>query len=150
MKRQIITPLLTTLLLLGICFYGTSCSNELADSQWTVVDINVSGDMWRDSKTTIEAYHYAIINLPELTEQVFHNGAVMVFFKLNKTTKSPLPYVKTFVGSTNNFYTETYSFNVRLGQDGQPSTITIILGASDAGLYKGVVPNVDFRVVLMR
>ena len=150
MKQRIIIPLLTKLLLFGICFYGTSCRNELADSQWEIIDINVSGDMWREAKNTIEAYHYAIVELPKLTEQVFHNGAIMVFFKLNKTTKTPLPYVRTYVSGANNFYTETYSFNVRLGQDDQSSTITFVLGASDAGLYKGVVPNVDFRVVLMR
>jgi hypothetical protein len=119
----------------------------MTGTRWEQLEIRIASGEWSSLKNSFEAFHYAIVELPELTQEIFRRGTVKVFYKHNRNIKSPLPYVRTRVEG-NSFFTETYSFRLHLEQFGQPSHIVFKLEASDAGLYVHP-PCANFKVVLI-
>ena len=157
MKRKI-TLLSTTIAL--ILFLGYSCSNDdflndreiqqLIDNslngQWQIVPVEIKGTDWETYESAEEGYHYASIDLPELTENIFDEGVVIAHYKFDNNSKTALPYVKTIAGTDGLPYTEAYSCDFVLGN---PSQATFYLEADDLGLYDGNPPSASFQIILI-
>jgi hypothetical protein len=149
MTKEKITSLTIGILCSILClFLIASChDSEMAETRWKQFDVRITSVEWSTFTSSFEAFHYAAVELPELTQEIFRGGIVKVFYKHNRNIKSPLPYVRTRVEG-NSFFTETYSFRLHFEQLGQPSRIVFKLEASDAGLYVHP-PCANFRVMMI-
>jgi len=157
MKKQLILFALSALVLL---FAGYGCSDddylsdreiqqmidESLNGQWQVIAVDVPSGDWQFFQDEFETYYHATVNLPELTDYIFTDGASLAYYYFNANSKTVLPYVKTIVGEDGIPFTETYSCDFTLGN---PSTATFYLEASDAGFYEGNPPAADFDIVLI-
>ena len=143
-----------------ILLLGYSCSNDdfLSDyeiqqmidnslnGQWKIVNVEINGSDWERFDSAEEGYYYALVNLPELTENIFDEGAALAYYKFDINSKTALPYVKTTVGTDGFAFTETYSCDFVLGN---PSQATFYLEASDVGAYDSNPPSGLFQIVLI-
>lgn len=156
MKNRLIYAVLA----IFVFVFGYSCSDDdyLKDyeiqqmidnslnGQWQIVNVNVKNTDWQWTENQSEGFYSAKLNLPELTENIFDEGAVIGYYKFNINSKTALPYAKTFIGDDGLPFTETYSCDFTLGS---PSTVTFYLEASDAGKYNGYPPAADFQIILI-
>ncbi len=157
MKKQLISFALAAFVLL-IAGYGCTEDDFLSDreiqqmideslnGQWQIVPVEISPDDWELYQDDYETYYSATVDLPELKDYIFMDGASLAYYYFNANSKTALPYVKTIVGEDGIPFTETYSCDFTLGN---PSTVTFYLEASDAGFYSGNPPAADFDIVLI-
>lgn len=163
MKRKI-TLFSTTLAL--ILFIGYSCSSDdylndreiqnmidnSLNGQWQIVSVEIKGSDWVWYESAVEGeregegYYHASVDLPELTEYIFDEGAVIAYHKFDNNSKTALPFVKTREGTNGLTYTETYSCDFVLGN---PSQATFYLEASDLGRYDNNPLSALFQVILI-
>ena len=115
---------------------------EIEQDTTRIIETRVTSSQWASTKNYMEAYHYFVKELPELTEDIFNRGMIQVYFVRHPSTRSqevPLPF---------SLDDDSYvTFTIRLGQNGQPSTITFIVMPPDRNLYL-YPPDMDFRIVL--
>lgn len=157
MKRKLLLFSVSTLLVLFLG-YGCSDDNFLSDreiqemidnslnGQWQVIPVNILSTDWQWYEDEYEGYYFATVDLPELTDYIFDDGATHAYYYFNDNSKTALPYVKTIKGDQGVPFTETYSCDFNLGD---PSTVTFYLEASDAGRYNGNPPAAIFKVLLI-
>lgn len=157
MKKKLFLFSLSTLLLL---FLGYGCSDddflsdreiqEMIDNslngQWQIIPIDIAGSDWQWFENDYERYYFAIVDLPELTDYIFDDGAAHAYYYFDENRKTALPYVKTIIADNGIPFTETYSCDFELGN---PSTVTFYLEASDGGKYEGYPPAARFTVLLI-
>ncbi|MDD2314905.1 MAG: hypothetical protein WCR50_07610 [Proteiniphilum sp.] len=153
------------LLLLGlsallVLFLGQGCTTddvisdqEIQDmidnslnGQWQVIPVTINSADWEWFENDDEAYYSATVNLPELKDYIFDEGAALAYYKFNNNSKTALPYVKTLKDGSGIPYTETYSCDFVLGN---PSTATFYLEASDAARSLGNPPSASFQIILI-
>ncbi len=154
MKRNVFTSLFAAILLLGVTFGVTSCSNndDIAETQWKVIPISIKKADWKWNAT--EGQYEAIVNLPELTQFVFNEGAAMAYVKFNANTKAPLPYSKSYsyeyTGEDGKTYTGYYTEHIQCDfQLGSPSTVAFYIEASDLQRVDAYLEDRNFEVVLI-
>lgn len=171
MKRNIFTSLFAGVLLLGMIFASTSCSNddylkdyeiqkmidESLNGQWQYRNVTVKRDQWvwnYNENKPYKGYYSFTANLPELTERVFDEGVVVAYYKHDNNSKTALPFIQTFdfeytdtdgVTRDGN-YTETISCDFALGN---PSTVTFIIEASDRERFDDYLTERNFQIVLI-
>ncbi|MDD4800630.1 MAG: hypothetical protein PHD28_06340 [Proteiniphilum sp.] len=157
MKRKLFLFTVSALLLL---FSGYGCSDDdgLSDrdiqqmidaslnGQWKIIPVEIKPDDWVWYEDEKEAYYRVTIDLPELKDYIFDEGATLAYYRFNQNAKTALPYVKTTIGDNGVPFTETYSCDFELGN---PSTATFYLESSDAGKYDGNPPGALFQIVLI-
>lgn len=145
---------------LSILLLAYGCSDDslserdiqkMLDGQWHIVKAEIKGRDWeliedKEEGDLRERYYRASVNLPELTENVFDEGAVIGYYKFDNDSKTALPYVKTRVDNNGFAYTETYSCDFILGN---PSRAIFYLEASDAGKYDNLPPDASFQIILI-
>jgi len=137
-------------LLLVLCATNQSCEeHNHINLQREVVEINIVGSDWQVFRNWQVAYHYYVVELPQLTEEVFRNGRIRVFYLASHDVKIPLPNAQVYQ-SGGTFFTEYMQYTVRLGEKGEPSTIKFMLLASDLSLWGVHPPDRRFGVVLER
>lgn len=159
MRNKLLLFGITTLMVL---FLGQGCTDsyisdreiqEMIDSslngQWQVINITIQGDKWVWTENQDEGYFSATADLPELKDYIFDEGAALAYFKFNEYSKTALPYVKTLKDGYGTPFTETYSCDFVLGNQGNSSKVTFYLEASDASRYEGNPPAASFQVVLI-
>lgn len=155
MKRKLLFSSVAVFLLL---FLGYGCSDDSLsdrdiqrmidnslDGQWKVVNVKINGGDWGWEENNVEGYHFVDVELPELTDRIFDEGAVIGYYKFNNDTKTALPYVKTIIGNDGVPFTETYSCDFMLGN---PSKARFYLESSDIGRYDNP-PSAEFQIVLI-
>ncbi len=154
MKRNVFTSLLAVILLLGVTFGVTSCSNndDILETQWKVIPISIKKADWKWNAT--DGQYEVIVNIPELTKFVFNEGAVIAYVKFNATTKAPLPYSKSYsyqyTGNDGKTYTGYYTEHIKCDfQVGSPSTVTFYIEASDLQRADEYLEDKEFQVVLI-
>ena len=122
-----------------------------------VIDIQINQNEWQYSNQDNNNYFYGVINVPELTWNIYNNGIVKVYREYNTGTNNAsqieLPYVKlNEVAVTDNgntqwvFYTETVDYEFTQG------SVTIFYTASDFDyeLNTTFVPEqMHFRLIMM-
>lgn len=158
MKRN----LMYVILAIAILFWGFGCSsddylsdyeiqqmiNNSLNNQWTIVHITVrkSDWVWNNSKAQWEA----IKNLPELTSNIYEDGALITYLFLGKQGKDEiqklLPYVETWSDADGNIFTETISCDYQLGN---PSTVAFFIKDSDLYQDLNAPQDYNFRIVLL-
>lgn len=154
MKRNIVTSLFTVILIAGLVLNATSCSknDDIAETQWKVVNIRVNKGDWKWNAN--QGQYEVVINLPELTEFIFNEGAVMAYIKFDANTKAPLPFSKTYsytyTGTDGKTYTGFYTEFIKCDfQVGKPSTVAFYIEASDLERADEYLEDKDFQVVLI-
>lgn len=154
MKRKVFSSLFAVVLLLGIVFGATSCSNndDIAETLWKVVPISIKKGDWKWNATS--GQYEAFVNLPELTSFVFTDGAAIAYIKLDANTKAPLPYVKTYsyeyTGTDGKTYIGHYTEHIKCDfQLGSPSTVAFYIEASDLERVDEYLEDREFQVVLI-
>lgn len=154
MKRSLLSSLFAVVLLLGIFFGSTSCSNNdnITETQWKVVPILIKKADW--NWNAADGQYEAIVNLPELTQFIFNEGAAMAYIKFNANTKATLPYTKsysyTYTGTDGKQYTGFYTEFIKCDfQVGSPSTVAFYIEASDLERADEYLEDKEFQVVLI-
>jgi len=156
MKRKLCLFSISTLFLLFIG-YGCTSDDFLSDreiqemidnslsGQWQIIPVDIKSTDWDWFENDNEGYYSATVNLPELKDYIFDEGATHAYYYFNENSKTALPYVKTIKDNGIPF-TETYSCDFNLGN---PSTVTFYLEASDAERYNGNPPAAKFKILLI-
>ena len=115
------------------------------DGQWQVINVEIKSSDWEWFENEVEEYHFVDVDLPELKDYIFDEGAALAYYKFNNDRKTTLPYVKTIYDNQGVPFIETYSCDFRLGS---PSTVRFYFEASDVVIYDKL-PSADFQVVLI-
>ncbi len=127
-------------------------------TQWEIVNITVNGGedgdwVWDDQ----ERRYQAIYSLPELTEFIYENGAVLGYLFLGQQgvdeVQKILPYVYTYYttdneGNITGTFTETISYDV-MYQPGGNSDVAFFIQASDVYEDPNALQTYNFRLVLI-
>lgn len=130
-------------------------NNQLEFTQWQIVPITVRKDQW-EWKSPIDRYQ-AIIDLPELTEHIYENGAVLGYVFIGQQgvdeVQKTLPYVETYQftndkGERIGTYTETISYDVQYASNGN-STVAFFIQSSDLVQADEYLYDYNFRLVLV-
>lgn len=174
-KMQRLTK--STTLFLLLLFIGYSCSDSTDDyiseyeirrmieeairennqdlefTQWEIVNVSITKTDWEwDAET---GRYDAIIELPELTEFIYENGAQLAYVFIGEQgvneVQKMLPYVHTYYEGVDEFgneilYTETISCDF---QYGAPSTVAFYIQASDLFKNDDILADYNFRIVLV-
>ena len=111
-----------------------------------MIPVTINSADWEWFENDDEAYYSATVNLPELKDYIFDEGAALASYKFNNNSKTALPYVKTLKDASGIPYTETYSCDFVLGN---PSTATFYLEASAAARSLGNPPSASFQIILI-
>lgn len=156
MKRKLFSFTVMAFLLL---FIGYGCSDdslsdreiqrmidESLNGQWKIIPVEIDGRDWEWIENEFVGFYAVTVNLPELTANIFDEGAALAYYKFDNDTKTGLPYVRTIIGDDGVPYTETYSCDFQLGN---PSTATFYLGSSDIGMYDPYPPGAEFQIILI-
>lgn len=174
MKRKLFRVLFATFLLVGLGFMAISCGSEdyldefevrrmiqeelkknnqnLEFTQWKIVNISVAKKdwQWNDEARQYEAF----ADLPELTEFIYEEGAVLGYVFLGQQgvdeVQKALPYINTYSytdehGNTMTF-TETISYDVQFGK---PSTVAFFIKDSELAKDEDAPQDYNFRIVLI-
>lgn len=93
--------LLYALTLLGIILVLGSCQGEPGRDGFGVIktiDLKVPQSSWNYSNLTDNNYFYAVVDMPEITGDVFDNGLIKVYrtynFDSQNASQVELPYVR--------------------------------------------------------
>lgn len=127
-------------------------NEKLEFTQWKIVNISAKKADWVWNED-IGRYE-AIYDLPELTEFIYENGAVLgyVFIgtqgvdEVQKLLQYGHTYSATDGGGNTITYTETISFDF---QYGSPSTIAFFIQASDLFRADDYLADYNFRIMLI-
>ena len=177
MKRNITKILLASAFFASILLGGSSCATDdtlselevrrmieqalqennanLEFTQWEIVNIQANqGDWeWDDQERRYEA----IYSLPELTEFIYENGAVLGYLFLGQQgvneVQKMLPFVHTYYGTDTEgniteTFTETISYDV-MYQSGGNSDVAFFIQASDVYEDANAPQAYNFRLVLI-
>lgn len=130
-------------------------SQDFEFTQWEIVPFTVQESHWGWNE---DAGRYeAVYDLPELTEHIYENGAVLGYVFIGQQgvneVQKLLPYVHTYgiyddAGNIVNTYTETISFDVQYAPNGG-STIAFFIQASDLVQADEYLVDYNFRIVLI-
>lgn len=170
MKRKLFTSLFAAAVLLGAGIFATGCgpsdtlsrlevqqmieanNQNLEFTQWKIVNITVDKNDWQWND---EAGQYeAVANIPELTQFIYENGAVLGYVFIGEQGKDEvqklLPYVNTYSAEDDmgNWltFTETISCDFQLGS---PSSVGFFIKASDLVNDPSAPQTYHFRIVLV-
>lgn len=155
MKRKILTSLLAVLFLAGLGLGVSSCSSsneKIEETQWKIVNIKVNKGDW---KWVADAGQYeVVVNLPELTQFIFNEGAVIAYLKIDAKTKAQLPFSKSytfeFTAGDGSTQTGTYTEHIKCDfQVGSPSSVAFFIEASDLQRADEYLEDKDFQVVMI-
>lgn len=127
---------------------------DMGFSELKIVNISVENGQWKwnaDNKS-----YLAVYDLPELTEDIYENGAVIgyVFMgvKDQDEVQKLLPFVKTYEEGGETF-TETISFDVQYKKDEDVSpSVAFYIQTSDlfgGPEYEEFLPLHNFRLVML-
>lgn len=166
MKRNFFTSFFAVALLIGLGLGVTSCSNDdylrsdeiqrmidqSLNGQWKIVNITVKKDSWN---WVDDAGQYeAVVDLPELTQSIFDEGAVIAYIKLDSKTKATLPFVKSYsfevIDDDGVKHSGTYTEHIKCDfQVGSPSSVAFFIEASDLARADQYLEDKNFQVVLI-
>ncbi|WP_294083204.1 hypothetical protein [Proteiniphilum sp. UBA5384] len=157
MKRKFLFSSVAAFLIL---FVGYGCSDDSLsdwdvqrmidnslDGQWQIVNVKINGPDWIWSEDEFKGGYKATVNLPELDEKIFDEGAVIAYYKFNSDAKTTLPYAKVGKMNDGGTYTETYSCYFQL--ENPSSVATFYLESTDMGTYDPYPPTAEFQIILI-
>lgn len=118
-----------------------------AATSWEIINYNIKQSDWKWNE---ESSQYEVVaELPELTEFIYENGAIIGYVFLGQQGKDEvqklLPYINTYTDDGQTF-TETISFDVQLDD---PSTVAFFIKSSDLFKDPEAPQNYNFRIVLI-
>lgn len=162
MKNWLMSGLLAIMaLVLG---YGCSSDDYLKEAeiqkmidnslngQWQIVNISVKKEHWKWSEK--ESQYEVILDLPELKEPIYKEGAILGYIFLAGAVQKSLPYINTYSAGndpvTNKpiIFTETISYDVEYKDNGK-STVAFIIKDSQLKKDDNAPQNYNFRIVLI-
>jgi hypothetical protein len=176
MRKRIVKLLLSTFVLVALMLVGYSCSTsddyldefevrrlieealrennkELEFTKWKIVNITVNKGDWKWSDD--ESQWEAIYDLPDLTEFIYENGALIGYLFLGEQgvdeVQKLLPYVNTYYdGDDSNgnpiYFTETISVDY---QYGKPRMVAFFIKDSQLAKDLAAPQTYNFRIVLI-
>ena len=128
-------------------------NQELEFTQWEIVNVFIGKSDWKWKKET--GRYEALVDLPELTEFVYENGAQLAYVFIGEQgvdeVQKMLPYVHTYYEGVDDFgneiiYTETISCDFYYGS---PSSAAFYIQASDLFRNDDILADYNFRIVLV-
>ena len=138
-KQKIISLAVGVLLLVTGLFFGTSCEGV----QYKRIEIRLAGRDWQSQIRFNQAYHYYVAMVPELTEDLFRRASKSIHLLVCSNEKIPLPFSRSFVTASGEFFTEFLDFSFA------PGRVIFRLSASDSGLY-AIHPPCKRFIMLLR
>ncbi|WP_298652306.1 hypothetical protein [uncultured Proteiniphilum sp.] len=166
MKKKLFFSTVSVFFLL---FLGYGCSGDdyLSDreiqqmidnslnGQWRIIPFEVKKTDWEWIPDA--GYYQAIYELPELTQDIYEEGAVLGYIFIGQQgedeVQKSLPYPHTYYetdinGNVTNKYTETISYDVQYKTNGE-SSVAFYIQNSDLLRRDEYVYNYNFRIVLI-
>lgn len=150
---------LTYTLIFGAALLLTACQGKPGRDglvNYYNIPVQVNANEWSYSNAEDNNYFYAVINMPEITWDIYEHANVMVYREWDQGTsnavQSPLPYVRhkeylhDETTGTWGFYTETVDYEYTFGK------LTIFYTASDFEyeVNTSITPEqMNFRVFIM-
>ncbi|MDH6355237.1 hypothetical protein M2132_001575 [Dysgonomonas sp. PH5-45] len=114
MKKNILSYLGITMLLLGFLFTASSCDGDPGpmgppgeSTQWAILTMDVDESKWQWDPDD-ECYYYEFRNVSQLNRNVVENGATVAAVLLDGTYR-PLPFISNFYDG-GNYITETINY----------------------------------------
>ena len=115
--KKVFLWLVLGLVLTGCTFHSNECTHEMQ-----TIDVFVSAADWQytnyEGSPYNNNYFYAVVEMPEITRQVFDKGEVKAYVVYDRNTsnaaKHILPYVRHYeeqlTDGSWNYYTETVDY----------------------------------------
>lgn len=133
-KKQL--TLFAGVLMLGVAFFATSCSNNdipEVTSDWVSISVKATDWEWVEENyfeenNLVEGYYIAIKSVPQLTNYIYNNGVITAYTAFDDGTMTALPFLKTYgygPADDRGYYTEYISFDFYVGE------IVFVLEVSD-------------------
>ncbi|HBG40845.1 MAG TPA: hypothetical protein DDZ96_09710 [Porphyromonadaceae bacterium] len=155
MVQKRITSLVACTFLLGIFFIVTSCEDD-EKTDMVVRSFSVQPSDWHWDN--VEKRQEAVFDLPELTEQIYKEGANIGYIfigeqKFENEVQKLLPYDFTYPieddkGEMIGQYTETISYDIKYKADGK-STVAFYIQSTDLEGEGVNLLDYHFRIVLI-
>ncbi|MDP4277942.1 MAG: hypothetical protein Q8914_09975, partial [Bacteroidota bacterium] len=132
-------------LLMAVVAICCSCTKEVKDEPdvlWKVINLEAKSTDWtaHTDANGLNLYYSCTFDMPEITNYVYANGAVLGYYVMNNAQES-LPYVRHYQDIQNNYWTQTIDFDYSVG------SVTAYVTNSD--FFNERPSTMDFRVVLM-
>lgn len=134
MKRKQLM-LFAGMLMLGMAFFATSCSDDSPEitSDWVSISVRATDWEWVEENDLGEGYYMARKSVPELTNYIYNNGVITAYTVFDDGTMTALPFLKSYgydvqypdgtIGRE--YYTEYIGFDFYVGE------IIFVLEVSD-------------------
>lgn len=143
MKRKQLM-LFAGMLMLGMAFFATSCSDDSPTFNSDQISITVSANEWEwsniDPEIEGEGYFVVRKSVPQLTRYIFDNGVISVYRVLDDGVMVGLPSLGTYgYGTTERDYYTEY-----IGYEFNPGEITFFIETTD--LSEGYPSDMNFEL----
>mgnify|MGYP000956178298 CR=1 FL=1 len=136
--------LLAGIMISGVIFLATSCSEDSPQFNSEKITITVSDNewVWSEPNPEVEGEGYFIVRktLPQLSKYIFDNGVISVFLVLDDGVMTGLPSLTTSGYGTEdrNYYTQYIGYELK------PGEISFFIELSD--LAEGNPSDMNFEV----
>lgn len=149
MKRKLFTSLFAGMLLLGVGFSATSCSDTTSDfeeTQWNIENFTVNASEWSWNAT--EKRWEASKQLKYIDEFIYESGAVIGYVFLGQQganeVQVQLPYIKNYVVDGAAFVeTIGYEYNY------QTNRVTFFIQDSESAQDTDAKVTYNFRIAMI-
>ncbi len=170
MKRRLTSVFLSLLVVLGLGGLSSCSSDNNYDNydeiqhmidqslngQWTIVNIKINKADWNwvledKNKPEMGGHYEATAQLPELTENIYKEGAVLGYIILPNNVQKPLPWINTYstiVNNQNITFSETISYDVQFVA-GKQSNVLFTIKDSDLANDQNAPQDYNFKIVLI-
>ncbi|WP_108823519.1 collagen-like protein [Dysgonomonas sp. Marseille-P4361] len=116
-------------------------------NKWYTTSFTIKSDQWElvGEPGELKSYYMVVLDLHQLTEEIFEEGTVVGYISMGENVKNGLPYVMhTAEGGTdgNHYWTQTYDF------DFAPGSVAFYATFSDFETQKRPGDE-TFHIVLM-
>jgi len=136
-------------LFIAIALFFVSCEGPVGPqgpqgygTNWKIINLIVNNTDWQvnTDNNGQNRYYSAHFSMPEITSFVFTSGTVLGYL-VDSGVQDPLPYVRHYQDTYNNFWTRTIDFDYSVGG------MNVYVSNSDFAVDPPATMN--FRVVLM-
>ena len=148
MKRKLFTSLFAGVLLTGLAFFATSCSDkndDIVETAWNVENIPVNASDW--NWNSANGRWEAVKQLDFINEFIYESGAVIGYVFIsenNKEVQYQLPHTINIVDGEAVF-TETIDYHF----DFKTSRVTFLIKPSDSFQDSNAKVTYNFRIVMI-
>jgi len=150
MKRKLFTSLFAGVLLTGLAFFATSCSDkndDIVETAWNIENFTVNASEW--SWSTANKRWESVKQLDYIDDFIYEDGAVIGYVFLGdqnvNEVQVQLPYLKSYTLGDGSTFTETISYEYSI----VTNKVTFYIEPSDGIQDPDAKVTYNFRIVMI-